>query len=186
MRTRPDHGVVRGVRAAVLTLPAVGAAAAAHLLVDGCADLVGSAVALGVVWPAAVALLGRRRSVPAFLLWVVAAQAVTHILLELTCRSVTSGETPFLQHVGASPSARMLAAHGVAALLTAVALGRADAGLWTAHALLRLVGRLRVPALTVVLPLRPLPAVPAPATQLRDRLHHRLPGRRGPPALCAR
>lgn len=182
MPTRPDHGAVRGVRAAVLTAPAVGAGVLGHVLADGCADLLGTLLAVGVVWPAAVAVLGRRRSPAAFLAWVVGAQAVTHLLLELTCSSVRTGQMSLVQHLVATSSGEMVTAHAVAAVLTAVALGRADAGLWAAHALRRAVRRLRVPTPILVVPVLPRTAAPVVLTELRDQQHHQLPGRRGPPA----
>jgi len=139
----PRSGAVRGFRALVLTVVAVGVAGAAHTFVDGCADLGGLALALGVCWPLAVSVLGSRRRLPALLAWTVGAQVVTHAVVELTCGGA-----------GHATPLRVLAAHAGAVLVTTVLLARADAGLWVAHALRRAVGRLLLPLLV------PVPALP--------------------------
>jgi hypothetical protein len=118
----------------VLSLVAVLVAGVAHTLADGCLDAVGLALALGACWPGAVALLGRRRSVPALLAWVVAAQLVTHVVVSLTCGG--SVETT---------SSRVLVGHALAVLVTSVLLAREDAVLWAVDALRRAVVRLLLP-----------------------------------------
>jgi hypothetical protein len=189
VRLEPSAGLVRAVRAAVLTIPTVGAAALAHASVDGCDSVFAVLVAIGFCWPAAVALLGARRRLPAFLAWVVSAQVATHLLLEAMCPDVASGPSGVLAHLltGVTPS--MLAGHAVAALLTAVLLGRADAGLWAADALIRAGAR----ALRLGRRLA-LPPLPAPSRRTRPGVvvctprsswASARPDRRGPPVLLA-
>ncbi|MCU1622817.1 MAG: hypothetical protein JWL79_1662 [Frankiales bacterium] len=189
LRVDPHSGVVRGVRAAVLTVPTVGGAAIAHSFVDGCDSVFALLVAAGVCWPAAVALLGSRRRVPAFAAWVLTAQVVTHLLLEAMCTDVTSGRASWVPHllVGVTPT--MLMSHGAAVVLTSVLLGRADAGLWTADAIvragakaLRLGRRLALP--TVPAPVRRAPHVLVIAAP-RTSWVAAQPPRRGPPVLLA-
>lgn len=174
LRVDPQRGLVRGVRAAVLALPAVGVAALAHRSVDRCLDVPGTLLALGACWSGAVAVLGARRRLPALLGWLVAAQVVTHLALQATC--ATPG--PLV------PGARPLAAHLAAVVVLALALHRADAGLWLADGLLRAVRRLLAPT-------RPVPplvpgAAPLPATAAPWRLPSAVPrtsvARRGPPS----
>jgi hypothetical protein len=126
----PQRGLVRGVRAAVLTAPAVGIAALAHSQVDTCLDGLALALSAGLCWPAAVALLGRRRRLPALVAWLVGAQVVTHVLLAQAC------------HEPQQWSTSGTAAHGVAVLLTAALLHRADTDLWIARAVVRSAARL--------------------------------------------
>jgi hypothetical protein len=183
----PNRGLVRGVRAAVLTVPTIGGAALAHSFVDGCDSLVALALAAGLCWPAAVALLGARRRLPALVAWVVTAQVATHLLLEGLCGDVTSGAVPWHLHLMTGVTGTMAVAHGLAVLVTSVLLGRADAGLWTAHALIRAVARVLVPRLARQLPApvrRTTPVVddvPAPRTTWVAAQ----PARRGPPVLLA-
>jgi hypothetical protein len=166
----PRRGAVRGARAAVLSVTAVAVAGAAHTLVDGCLDLDGLLLALGLCWPAAVAVLGARRRLPALVAWAVAAQVLTHVVVELTC--------------GGSPAvpARALLLHAAAVVVTTALLHRADAGLWTAHALLRALARF-LPRALVVVPLPPTPLAPLPDAVLLPFVPWRaLPrARRGPP-----
>ncbi len=168
----PRRGLVRGVRAAVLTVPAVTTAALAHRSVDTCLELPGVLLALGACWSGAVAVLGARRRMPALLLWLLAAQVATHLLLQATCA-----------HPGATlPSTRGLAAHLLAVVAVAALLHRADSDLWVAHALLRALRRLLLPV--VQPPSIPIRHVAAPPAE-----QHPLPGvpasalvRRGPPS----
>lgn len=185
-RIDPRAGLVRGVRAAALTAPTVGTAVAAHSLADGCAGPVAIGTAVGLCWPAAVALLGTRRSLPTLLAWVVTAQLAVHVLLERMCPDVVSGQTSLAQHLTHTTGTTMLATHAVAAALTAVLLHRADGGLWVAHALRRAAARLRPPrAVAVVVPsARPVPASAVPVV-LRDLTETAPLQRRGPPAPCA-
>ena len=167
----PRSGAVRGLRAMVLALVAVGLAGAAHTFVDGCADLGGLCAALGICWPGAVVVLGRRRRLPALIAWTTAAQVVTHVVVELTCGGA-GHPTPL----------RVVAAHTTAVLVTATLLQRADAGLWLAHALRRAVGRLRLPRL-VPTPVRPrLRAMPAAPLVPRTRWLVSPRVLRGPPS----
>lgn len=185
-RIDPRAGLVRGVRAAALTVPTVGTAVAAHSLSDGCAGPVALATAAGLCWPAAVALLGTRRSLPTLLAWVVVAQLAVHVLLERMCPSVVSGQTSLVEHLSHTTGTTMLATHAVAAAVTALLLHRADGGLWVAHALRRAVARLLVPrhAVVVAPSLRPVPASAVPVV-LRDLGETAPLQRRGPPAPCA-
>lgn len=173
-RLDPRHGLVRGVRAAVLAVPAVGVAALAHRSVDTCLDVPGTVLALGACWSGAVALLGARRRVPALVAWLVAAQVVTHLMLQATC------STP-----GALvPGPRGLAAHLLAVVALALVLHRADADLWVAHAVLRAVLRVLSPRLPALVPApRPL-LVAAATTPWRPRSVVRASPvvRRGPPS----
>ena len=186
LRIDPRAGLVRGLRAGALTVPTVGAAVAAHSLADGCAGPFAIATAAGLCWPAAVALLSARRSLPVLLAWVVTAQLAVHVLLERLCSDVVAGETSLGAHLAHTTSTTMVATHGVAAALTAVLLHRADSGLWVADALRRAAARLRLPRrpVLVVPAARPVPAPAAPRA-LRT-LHQTAPlQRRGPPAPCA-
>lgn len=187
LRVDPSLGWVRGTRAAALTVPAVGAASLTHVMVDGCASWLAAGLAAALCWPAAVAVLGARRRLPALLVWVVAAQLVTHVLLERMCAEVTSGSVSLSGHLLASLTPRMLLAHAGCALLTAVLLHRADAGLWAADALLR-VARLVLAAFGDVVVCSPVVVGRAPRPSARvdvvmDLWRSPCPSRRGPPAL---
>ena len=71
----PQQGLVRVVRAGVLTVPAVGFATIAHASVEGCVSVVAVLLAVGVCWPTAVVLL-RARRLPTLVGWLVVAQGV--------------------------------------------------------------------------------------------------------------
>lgn len=191
VRLDPASGLVRGVRAAVLTAPAVGAGVVAHASVDGCVPIVGVLLAAGLCWPAAVALLRRQARVVGVFAWLCGAQLATHVLLTWLCNDVASGSEPsaWAELLGMSPA--MLARHGVALIGTAALLSRADAGLWTARALIRAASKMhrfllaartsrsfapppRLPAAT--------PQQPAPQGLCRGV---RLQTRRGPPGSLA-
>jgi hypothetical protein len=167
----PRRGAVRGTRAAVLSVTAVAVAGAAHTFADGCLDLLGLVLALGLCWPAAVAVLGARRRLPALLAWAVAAQVLTHVVVQLTC--------------GGSPAVPALAVvlHGAAVAVTTALLHRADAGLWAAHAVLRALARL-LPPTRVAGAARTTPALPLPSPVLLPQQRWLvLPGGlRGPPS----
>lgn len=185
---RPGAGTAlapwRGARGGVLAVVAVGLAVAAHAGTDGCASLAAVALALGLAWPAAVAVLGRRRRVPALLAWLMVVQVGLHVLLESRCQEVVSGRQGLLHHLSSPPSARMLLAHGFAVVVSAVLLGRADGAAWAVDVLRR--------AVLVVLPLQPA-LVPRVATHqaggvvppVRQMWKGPRPSRRGPPALLA-
>lgn len=180
----PAHGVGRGLRAAVLGVVAVGLAEAAHASSDGCISLSGLMLALGLCWPAAVAVLGRRRTLPSLLGWLVFTQGVLHLLLESQCQEVVSGQQTLLAHLSVPPSGRQLLAHGLAVLVSAVLLSRADAQLWVVVALRRAV-RLVVRLLVVPVPVGGQPLVARAVLPVRDVWRGPRPTRRGPPALCA-
>ena len=178
------------MRAAVLTVPTVGGAAIAHSLVDGCDSVFALLLAAGVCWPAAVAVLGSRRRLPVLAAWVLLAQVATHLLLEATCTDVTSGRTGWAQHFLAGVTPTMLMSHGIAVVLTSVLLGRADAGLWAADALVRAGTKaLRLLRLLVPPPLLPAPVrrtAPVLAVEFpRSSWVAAQPARRGPPVLLA-
>ncbi|MFN2539625.1 MAG: hypothetical protein ABR549_15935 [Mycobacteriales bacterium] len=189
LRVDPRAGAVRGVRAAVLTVPTVGGAALAHSVVDGCDSIFALLVAAGLCWPAAVALLGGRRRLPALIAWVLCAQFATHLLLEAMCTDVTTGHAGWAHHLTAGLTPTMLLSHGTALLLTSLALGRADAGLWTAHSIVQAAARALRLGVRVVLPpvpasvrrTRPVLVVDAP----RSSWVAAQPARRGPPVLLA-
>jgi hypothetical protein len=166
----PRAGAVRGLRALVLAAVAVGVAGVTHTLVDGCVDLSGLALSLGVCWPLAVALLGRRQRAATLVVWVAAAQVVTHSVVERTCGGATH-PTP----------TRVLLAHGAAVLVTAALLARGDDGLWVAHALRRLLGR-PLPVLPVVVVPVARRSRPARVTLPRSMLLASPCVRRGPPS----
>jgi len=182
LRLDPSTGLLRGVRAGVLTVPTVGTAVVGHAAVDGCGSLFAVLAAAGVCWPAAVALLGRRRRLPALVAWVIGAQLVSHVVLAALC-----GEGAVAQHVLSEMTPAMLGAHAAAALVTGALLARADAGLWAAGALVRAVGRLlRLGRATaaVVVP----PRLPSAPLRVPPRLPWVLltqPTRRGPPVQAA-
>jgi hypothetical protein len=172
----PRSALVRGVRALVLTVSAVGLAGAAHSLVDACLNATGLLLAAGLCWPAAVWVLGRRRHVPALVAWLAGAQVVTHLLLEATCGPSGRALPP-----------RALAVHAVGCAISALLLHRADSGLWAAHLLLRAVDRLRPrrPVLLAV-PLAPRTRVETAVPPIRPRAVTRTPYvRRGPPSSAA-
>ena len=180
LRLDPSTGLLRGVRAAVLTVPTVGTAAVAHAAVDGCDSLFALLVAAGLCWPAAVALLRVQRRLPALLAWVVAAQAGAHLVLAALC---SDGDG----HLRLAASPAMLAAHGLAALATAALLARADAGLWTASALVRRAARLlrwRVPP-PVVVPTQLRRTLPVSLRLPRSSWVAAQPALRGPPVQAA-
>ena len=181
----PRQGCVRGVRAAVLTAPAVAAAGLAHSLTDGCGSLLVLLLAAGLLWPAAVAVLGARRRLPVLLCWLLGAQLLTHLLLVSACSDVTSGQEGAWQHLQAGLTPATVAAHLCALAATATLLSRADAGLWTARALIR--GASRMWRLAVMLPAPPtlvrLRLLPLLVQVLEDTGKVARPPRRGPPAL---
>ncbi|MCW2586062.1 MAG: hypothetical protein JWN55_1578 [Frankiales bacterium] len=191
LRLDPGQGLVRGVRAAVLTAPTVGAAVLAHALGGGCLSFLAVFTAAGVCWPAAVALLGVRRRLPLLLLWIVLAQAVTHLLLERLCADVVSGQASLSQHLLTGLTGPMAVTHAGAVLVTGLLLGRADAGLWAADALLRAGARALRDTQDLPLPALPEPvrsSAPTVADARRPRPVWKAapPVRRGPPALLAR
>ena len=169
-----DRGAVRGVRAGILASAAVLGAVSAHSLVDGCVNWVGALVALGYAWPAAVG----------YELWLTGVQVVTHVLLDWTCSTVSAGQVSFADHLVSGIQLSPLLVHTASVALSAVVLGRADAGLWLARGLVgaaRSVLRPVVPGAFVLdrtpaLPVRRV-ALPADVWQVPH------PVRRGPPAL---
>ena len=171
---------MRGVRAAVLAVPTVGTAAVGHAVVDGCDSAFALLVVAGLCWPAAVALLGKRRGTSALLAWVVGAQVGAHLVLAALCGDGVG-------HVLVGVSASTVVAHLLAAAVTAGFLGRADAGLWAADAVVRLAGRaLRLPRLVApdVLPSRAR-RTPLLVPPVRGWVVRALPARRGPPVQAA-
>lgn len=188
-RLDPLRGSVRGLRAAVLTVPAVGSAALGHGTMHGCDSAVSILAAAGLCWPAAVMALGARRRVTSLLLWLVAAQVLTHVVLEALCTDVLSGQVSLATHLAHSTTAGMAGIHLAAAGVSALLLGRADAGLWTARALLR-AARSATRALRVtdwVAPAVPdLSSVPTEASPVRRTSWTGAPARRrGPPGLLS-
>lgn len=186
----PQRGLVRGVRAGVLTVPAVGFATLAHASMDGCVSVVGVLLAVGLCWPATVVLLRAQRRLPALVGWLVLAQGLTHLLLEQMCGEAPPGLSGLVDHLMMGVSPDMLAVHAGSALFTAVLFGRADAGLWTAQALVRAgaraLGLFDAYAVPVGLPLVPRTAeVGIRVRRPRALWEAGAPLRRGPPALVA-
>jgi hypothetical protein len=183
--------MLRAVRAAVITAPACGSALLVHGVGQGCLSLVGAAMAVVLCWSTAVVLLGRQLRMLQVLLWTMAAQLLTHFALSMTCAGVLDGRESILAHLDHALTGPMLLAHGAMALICAAGLARADAGLWTAHRLLRAGARLRRVWLT------PLPLIspnepPRYYARRRDTdvaaprtVAARLPVRRGPPPPLA-
>src|SRR4051812_43703548 len=87
----PRNGVVRGVRAAVLTVPAVGVTALGHSAAGGCTGPAAVVLAMGLCWPLAVAVLGARRRVLDLLVCVLAMQVATHAVLGWLCTGAHTG-----------------------------------------------------------------------------------------------
>lgn len=158
---------MRGARAGVLAAASVGISGIAHGVAH-CTDAVGLALAIGVCWPGAVAVLGSRRRMPFLLAWLVVAQAVTHVLLTETCGGGSL-----------MPDRRTLLAHAIAVIATAALLAHADAGVWTADAVRRLVALFVEPPLVVPA----LARVRTPETRTAHRTFRDTPppARRGPP-----
>jgi hypothetical protein len=190
LRLDPQQGLVRVVRAGVLTVPAVGFAAFAHASVDRCVSVVAVLLAVSVCWPAAVVLLGAQRRIPALLGWLVVAQGVTHLLLQQMCGDAGRGSSGLIEHLMMGVSPDMLAMHAGSVIFTAVLFGRADAGLWTARAVVRAgaraLRRIGAPVLPVGLP-RVYCTAGASTGKRRPQVlwEAGAPQRRGPPALLA-
>lgn len=180
----PAGGSARAVRGAVLAVTAVALAEAAHAGSDGCSSLVVVLLAVGLCWPAAVAVLGRRRRLPGLLVWLVATQVGLHVLMASRCEEVVSGREALLSHLAVPPSGWVLCAHGLAVGVSAVLLVRADAGLWAVDALRRAVLPVVPPMLVVVPRQRVLRACPV-VLLAKDKWEGPRPSRRGPPALLA-
>jgi hypothetical protein len=186
----PQQRLVHAVRAGLLTVPAVGFATVAHASIDDCVSVVAVFVAAGLCWPAAVILLRAQRRLPALIGWLVLAQGVTHLLLEQMCGEAASGNMGLIDHLMMGISPTMLAMHGGSVLFTAVLFRRADAGLWTAQALVRAgtraLGVFGAPMVPVGLP--PVPQTSDVSTGVRrPRVLWQGPAplRRGPPASLA-
>lgn len=187
LRLDPSTGLLRGVRAGVLTVPTVGTAVLGHAAVDGCSSAFAVFVAAGLCWPAAVALLARQRRLPALLGWVLGAQLLSHAVLSALCGDGgQGGQGGLAGHVLATATPAMLTAHFAAALVTGAVLARADAGLWVARGLLRAAGRLLHRPRAVL----PAPSSPAPRPAARRvvppaQVAQTVPSRRGPPVPVA-
>jgi hypothetical protein len=192
LRLDPLGGVVRGARAGVLSGPAVGAAVVAHAAGGGCVSTVSVLASVGVAWPAAVALLGRSRSLPVMLLWLLGVQGLTHALLELACPTAS----PMNTAVGPLAEVHGLIGHGGHAMLlghlvAVVALGAlfavGDRAVWSAHALRRSAARAlaRLSDLVVPAVLPHLPLVQAEVEDSHPLVQWQVAPRqrRGPPAL---
>ena len=187
----PATGMLRAVRAAVITAPACGSALLVHGVGEGCLSLVGATMAVALCWSTAVVLLGRQLRMLQLLIWTMAAQLLTHLALSMTCTDVLDGRESVIAHLDHTLTAPMLLAHGAMALICAAGLARADAGLWTAHRLLQAAARLRHVWLA---PLRLVPLDEPPRYYARRAdtdvpahrvLSARLPVRRGPPPTLA-
>jgi len=186
----PQQGLVHAVRAGLLTVPAVGFATVAHASIDSCVNVVALLLAAGLCWPAAVILLRAQRRLPALIGWLVIAQGVTHLLLEQMCGDAMPGSMGLIDHLMMGVSPAMFAAHTGSVLFTAALFGRADAGLWTAQALVRAGARALRRLAACVSPAR-LPQRPPSAGVATGARRPRVlwgagaPQRRGPPAPLA-
>jgi len=180
---------VHVVRAGLLTVPAVGFATLAHVLVDSCVSVVAIGVAAAVCWPAAVILLRAQRRCGALIGWLTIAQGVTHLLLEQMCGDASPAHMGVIDHLLMGLSAAMLLTHAGSVLFTAALFGRADAGLWTAQALVnagaRALDRLAACVRPAPLPQRPSPVPVVGLRRPRPSREAGTPLRRGPPALLA-
>jgi hypothetical protein len=190
LRLDPGTGLLRGTRAAVLTVPAVALAVFAHWAGGGCVTWLGVLTSLGLCWPAAVAVLAGRARVAVLVGWLLLAQVVTHTLLEWLCADAPAVHAAGMDHAMTGLAPRMLVMHAVAIAVTAVVLARADAGLFAAKALVRAAARtLRfvraLPSLTGTVVAKPAPCPPAVPVlgDLWKGPHPKV--RRGPPALLA-
>ncbi len=171
----PASGLVRGLRAFVLTVPTVALTATAHQLSAGCVEPLGLLFTGVLLWSAAVALLGSPRRLGAFLAWVVAAQVVGHVLLEALC-----ADEPTTHPLGL----RATTAHAVAAVLCAALACREDAGLWATRHLVAALGHLCLPQ--PQLPDLPCWIAPPSSSELPpSTVRLDTAPRRGPPALAA-
>ena len=171
-------------------MPAVGFATFAHASVDGCVSVVAVLLAVGVCWPAAVVLLRAQRRLPAVVGRLVVAQGVTHLLLQQMCGDAGRGLSGLIEHLMMGVSPDMLAMHAGSVMFTAVLFGRADAGLWTARALVRAGARAlrRVGACVVPVGLPQVHCTAGVTTGVRrprGLWEAGAPPRRGPPALLA-
>jgi hypothetical protein len=177
-----------------LSVPAVGAAVVAHAAGGGCVSTTSVLASAGIAWPAAVALLGRSRSLPVLTLWLLGVQGLTHALLELACPTAS----PMNHAVGPLAAVHGLIGHGGHAMLlghvaAVVVLGSlfavADRAVWSAHALRRSAARALARLAHVVVP-AVVPHLPLVRPEVEDS--HPLVSRRvaprqrrGPPALLS-
>jgi hypothetical protein len=176
VRTTPVTLPSRALRAAAVGLPTAQLAVASHALAGGCLELVPAVLAVALCLAGAWVVTARETTTAALLVLVGGAQVAVHGLL--ACTGATAELAP-----------GVLGAHAVAAGLTVVALRRADAGLWAAERLGRLLAAYRLVLAAVprmVAPALVLPAAPAPRTRLHDAGVRSVPARRGPPALLLR
>lgn len=174
MNGRPADAlrVVRVVRGALLAVSSTVLTLTAHVAGGGAPPDAGLTVLLTLLIAAAgIALADRRRSGPAILGALVAAQTLMHLILVVLCRH---DEFPF------AFDGTMLLAHVAAVLITGLLLTRAESAIFAAMA-----------ALSMLLP-RPNPPLPARTAPLPvinstlvghvlDVLLRRICARRGPP-----
>jgi len=168
--------VLGAARGALLAVSAGTLSVTAHQLADGCLPDPAMTVLLSSLfgWTAA-ALARKARGTVATIILLGAAQLVMHLLLTTLADHGDMYTTP-------GSGLAMLAAHGVATVLTALLLARADAMLLTVLAVLRailprLLTPLPVPAAAPAL----LPARVDGADHLVGVDLRRIRGRRGPP-----
>jgi hypothetical protein len=144
-------------------------------------------MAVVLSWSTAVVQLGRQARLSKLLAWTIVTQAVTHLALSATCGTVVDGRESVFAHLSRTLTGRVLLLHGLIALLSACFLSRADAGLWTAHRLMRAATRLRLVWISELRPVSlssPGSFAAQPDSDLAPvRIRAtRLPVRRGPPA----
>lgn len=188
---------VRWVRAAAFAAACAELAAAGHLAGGGAADRSALLAGLLVIFPAALALTGRERTIASILPAVAGSQVLLHVLLSQAAPPHTvvhrsalmrDGTTMPLHHDG-SPGLGMLLTHTVAVLVTAW---------WLECGESKLCGLARQLAALVMRPLllfllrtaagrdawRPAPVWQEPSTPPLSVLRHVM-ARRGPPVTIS-
>lgn len=166
-------GRLRTARAALVALPTLQLALAAHVVADGCVEVVAAALAGVLCLAGAWVVTARETSTAELLAYLATAQFAVHGLL--SCADGTASVT-----TGA------VGLHVAAAAGTAVLLRRADAVLWPGQRLRALLAAYRfvLSALPRLLaPTVPAAAPAAPRTRRYDAGARCVPARRGPPTL---
>lgn len=177
-RQDPARGVLRGVRGTAMAVCSTALAVAAHAAGGGgWPDLGLAALVLVLLATAGASLARRRRGFPGILGVLAVTQVQLHFLLALADHHAGPGQSMFW------PGWRMLAAHAVAVLLTALVLTKAEAAVFAvAAALARLLPQ-PLPLLRAESPCDPLTVTERVDRLLRVLFRSVCP-RRGPPACC--
>ncbi len=183
----PSHGRLREVRSIVLALVTVALTTGAHAVGGGGVPTGSGLAALALVACAGSLLLtGRRVGWLRALCWLGAVQGAGHVVLGglvAAAPGPVHGPVHALVHApaggppDASPGTGLLLAHGLATVLTAVAVGLGDRCWYAVCGLLR---PRPVNGPVAVAPVRHRIAV-VPAGAAPGRAAYRVPWRRGPP-----